>query len=167
MKIRQKKLWNVPVFCSVASIITSYITIYSGKFYTVVETAEDGTKYGSTDPVRSAIFTIAMVLIVLLVGGLWYFRSMTKAEIALSAAILSAIYLVIAIIQIPFGVLPGWLEWLVVYSLHWRANVSSLFYRAFEIDWISNAAACFAPFLFVPFGKKRVTDSKAEETGEN
>jgi len=166
MNVRLKVLWKVPVFCSLASVITFFITIYSGKFFTIVEIAEDGTKYGSTDPVRSTIFTIAMVLIVLLAGGLWYFRSMTKAEIALSAAIMSVIYLVIHLMQIPFGVLPGWLGIAIIYSRTWQNDVGSLAYSLVEQNWISIAVGCLAPLLFVPFGKKSATADTAEETVE-
>lgn len=154
MKVRWNTLWKVPVFCALASVVTFFLTIYSGYLYVVIEITEDGSKSGSIDPVRSTIFTIVMVLIVLLLGGLWAFRSMTKAEIAVSAAILSVIYLVIALVQISFGVLPDWLEMWLVYSTTWQSNVSSLVYRLFNQNWVSTAAACLAPLLFVPFGRK-------------
>ena len=101
MTVRAKTLWRVPVFCTIASWLTYYITIYLGGFFFTVRTqGVDGTVEVSADPVRTAVFTGVLFLAILLAGGLWAFRSMTKAEIACSAAILSAIYLVIILLQL-------------------------------------------------------------------
>ena len=91
MKIQAKTLWKVPVYCAVASWISSYATVYLGRFFFVVqEMGADGVIQVSADPIRSAIFNGVLFLIVLFVGGLWAFRNMTKKEIAVSAAIMTA-----------------------------------------------------------------------------
>ena len=89
MTVRAKTLWRVPVFCTIASWLTYYITIYLGGFFFTVRTqGVDGTVEVSADPVRSAVFTGVLFLAILLAGGLWAFRSMTRREIAASAALL-------------------------------------------------------------------------------
>ena len=56
------------------------------------------------DPLRSTLFQGVLFLAILLLGGLWAFRSMTKLEIAASAALISAVYLVVILLQL---YLPG------------------------------------------------------------
>ena len=45
----------------------------------------DGAVEVSVDPLRSTLFQGVLFLAILLLGGLWAFRSMTKLEIAASA----------------------------------------------------------------------------------
>ena len=104
MKLRPGTLWRVPVFCIIASWLSYYITIYGGFLYMVRTTGADGAVEVSVDPLRSTIFQGVLFLAILLLGGLWAFRSMTKLEIAASAALISAVYLVVILLQL---YLPG------------------------------------------------------------
>ena len=88
MTIRPQTLWRVPVFCAVASAVSFFLTVYLGRFFFVVETTgADGVPVISADPLRSALFNGVLFVLVLLAGGLLAFRSMTRREIAVSAAI--------------------------------------------------------------------------------
>ena len=88
MTIRPQTLWRVPVFCAVASAVSFFLTVYLGRFFFVVETTgADGVPVISADPLRSALFNGVLFVLVLLAGGLLVFRSMTRREIAASAAI--------------------------------------------------------------------------------
>ena len=126
MKLRFNTLWRVPVFCIVFSWISYYITVYIGGFFFTVKTAgADGITQLSADPLHSAIFNGLLFLIVLLLGGLWAFRSMTKAEIGVSAAIASVIYLALALAQLYVPNFPLSLSVNLAMIQNWTGTLSS------------------------------------------
>ena len=107
MYIRLHTLWRVPVFCLISSYVSFYVTAYLGGAFFVVQTVgADGVTNVSADPVRSAIFDAALFLIVLALGGLWAFRSMTRAEIAASAGIISVVYLAVVVLALAVPTFP-------------------------------------------------------------
>ena len=154
MKLRPGTLWRVPVFCIIASWLSYYITIYGGFFYVVRTTGADGAVEVSVDPLRSTIFQGVLFLAILLLGGLWAFRSMTKLEIAASAALISAVYLVVILLQLYLPGFPLALSvWLAPFQ-NWKGILSSLLLRFMNFH-LALAASAFAPFLFVPFGRRQ------------
>lgn len=129
MKLRPGTLWRVPVFCIIASWLSYYITIYGGFFYVVRTTGADGAVEVSVDPLRSTLFQGVLFLAILLLGGLWAFRSMTKLEIAASAALISAVYLVVILLQLYLpGFPPALSVWLAPFQ-NWKGILSSLLQR--------------------------------------
>ena len=100
MNVRVNTLWRVPVFYLCASWISFYLTVYLGFLYLVKTTGADGVTEVSVDPIRSTIFDLVLLLAVLLLGGLWAFRSMTRREIAASAALLILPMLAIVLTQL-------------------------------------------------------------------
>lgn len=154
MKLRPGTLWRVPVFCIIASWLSYYITIYGGFFYVVRTTGADGAVEVSVDPLRSTLFQGVLFLAILLLGGLWAFRSMTKLEIAASAALISALYLVVILLQLYLpGFPPALSVWLAPFQ-NWKGILSSLLLRFMNFH-LALAASAFAPFLFVPFGRRQ------------
>lgn len=154
MKLRPRTLWRVPVFCIIASWLSYYITIYGGFFYVVRTTGADGAVEVSVDPLRSTLFQGVLFLAILLLGGLWAFRSMTKLEIAASAALISALYLVVILLQLYLpGFPPALSVWLAPFQ-NWKGILSSLLLRFMNFH-LALAASAFAPFLFVPFGRRQ------------
>ena len=155
MKVRIQTLWKVPVYCAVASWISFYLTVYLGGFFFTVKTVgADGITQVSADPIRSAIFNAVLFLIVLLVGGLWAFRSMSKAEIAASSAITSVIYLLIALAQLYILNFPLSLSVILAYIQNWISIVSSLILKLTDNLTASVILSSFAPLLFIPFCRK-------------
>lgn len=154
MKLRPGTLWRVPVFCIIASWLSYYITIYGGFLYVVRTTGADGAVEVSVDPLRSTLFQGVLFLAILLLGGLWAFRSMTKLEIAASAALISAVYLVVLLLQLYLpGFPPALSVWLAPFQ-NWKGILSSLLLRFMNFH-LALAASAFAPFLFVPFGRRQ------------
>lgn len=154
MKLRPGTLWRVPVFCIIASWLSYYITIYGGFLYVVRTTGADGAVEVSVDPLRSTLFQGVLFLAILLLGGLWAFRSMTKLEIAASAALISAVYLVVILLQLYLpGFPPALSVWLAPFQ-NWKGILSSLLLRFMNFH-LALAASAFAPFLFVPFGRRQ------------
>ena len=154
MKLRPRTLWRVPVFCIIASWLSYYITIYGGFLYVVRTTGADGAVEVSVDPLRSTLFQGVLFLAILLLGGLWAFRSMTKLEIAASAALISALYLVVILLQLYLpGFPPALSVWLAPFQ-NWNGILPSLLLRFINFH-LALAASAFAPFLFVPFGRRQ------------
>ena len=101
-------------------------------------------------------FDGALFLIVLALGGLWAFRSMTRAEIAFSAGIISAVYLIVVVLQLTVPSFPLSLSMQLAKFFNWTGTVSSWLLRLTDHFAFSTIAACFAPLLFIPFGRKTV-----------
>ena len=117
-------------------------------------TGADGAVEVSVDPLRSTIFQGVLFLAILLLGGLWAFRSMTKLEIAASAALISAVYLVVILLQLYLPGFPLALSvWLAPFQ-NWKGILSSLLLRFMNFH-LALAVSAFAPFLFVPFGRRQ------------
>ena len=160
MKLRISTLWKVPVYCIIASWISFYVTVYLGGFFFVEQSVDtEGVIHASADPVRSAIFSGVLFLLVLFVGGLWAFRSMTKKEIALSAAIMCVIYLLIDLAQI---MAPNFSTFLIfAYIQNWTSTPASFLFSLTDNLVVSAILSSFVPLLFIPFGKKTVKGDDA------
>lgn len=157
MKLRFNMLWRVPVFCIVFSWISYYLTLYIGGFFFTVKTiGADGITEVSVDPVRSAVFNGSLFIIVLLLGGLWAFRSMTKTEIAFSAAIISIINLAVTLMQLYILSFPLALSAKLASIQNWTGTLSSFLQKVTDNFLLSVLLSNFAPFLFIPFGKKSI-----------
>ena len=155
MKVRIQTLWKVPVYCAAASWISFYLTVYLGRYFFIVKTVgADGMTQVSIDPFRSAIFYAACFLIVLLVGGLWVFRSMSKAEIRISAGIAAGIYLIMVLAQLYIPNFPPSLSMPLAYIQNWTGTLSSFLMELTDNVTISAILSSFAPLLFIPFGRK-------------
>ena len=155
MNVRIRTLWKVPVYCVVASWISFYLTVYLGGFFFTVKTVgADGVTQVSADPIRSAIFNMALFLIVLLIGGLWAFRSMSKAEIAVSSAIASGIFLLNVLAQLYILSFPISLSIRLAYIQNWTGTVSSFLLKLTDNLTVSVILSSFSPMLFILFGRK-------------
>lgn len=151
-----KNLWRVPVLCLAGSWIGYYLTVYLGRFFFVVKTVgEDGIPVFSADPIRSSIFNWVLFFLILIVGGVWFLRGMTKKEIALSAAIMSGIYLIFVLLQLYLPSFPLGASVILAQFQNWTGAVSNTLYQITGNLTLSTIAACFSPFLFVFFGKKK------------
>lgn len=155
MKLRVNTLWRVPVYCLISSWISFYVTAYiGGFFFTVRSVGADGITELAADPVRSAVFNGCLFAAVLLLGGLWAFRSMTKAEIAVSSAIISSVYFAVTLAQMFSTGFPLELSVKAAVFQNWTGTMASFLLKVTDHFSFSVLFACFAPFLFVPFGKK-------------
>ena len=158
MKLRIQTLWKVPVYCAISSWLSFYLTVYIGGFFFTVQTlGADGVTQVSADPIRSAIFNGVLFLIVLLVGGLWAFRSMTKAEVVLSAGIASVFYLLIVLAQLYIPNFPLSLSITLAYIQNWTGTLSSFLLKLTNNLTLSMILSSFAPLWFILFGKKSNT----------
>ena len=166
MKLRPHTLWRVPVYCIAAGIVTYFLTIFLGRwFFVVSSTGTDGMLHVSLDPIRSSIFQWILFLALLLLGGLWASRSMTRWEIALSAAIAAALYLAVTLAELCLPAFPGSLSLLLAPLTSWTAALSSLLLRLTDHLFLSVLLPDFLPFLFILFGKGSVAPVQAPVAG--
>ncbi|WHH59307.1 hypothetical protein [Petroclostridium sp. X23] len=82
MKIRKKIFWKVPLFCIVAGVIAFNAVVFLIGRFTIV-TLPDGTI--TSDNTRVLIVYGAIFIVTLIVGGMFFFRNMTRKEIFFSA----------------------------------------------------------------------------------
>lgn len=154
MKVRKNTLWKVPVFCLIFGWLSFYLTVFLGApFYIVQTPGADGVTTLSADPVRSAIWNGGLLLVFLLLGGLWAFRSMTRKEIAISAGILVGFYLVITLAQLWIPGFPVSLSVTLGKFGNWQAVVAELLIGMTGNITLSVILGAFTPLLFIPFGK--------------
>lgn len=154
-----KNLWRVPVLCLAGSWVGFYLTVYLGRFFFVVKTmGEDGNMIVSADPVRSLIFSLVLFFLILVIGGLFLLRSMTKKEIALSAAIISGVYLILTVVQINFQLYFGNINGNALLSIFqtWPNTLTKILCQITgNATILFTFLCCFSPFLFVFFGKSK------------
>ncbi len=153
MKIRINMLWRVPVFCILASWISFYLTIYLGRFFFIQEIEQTW----SANPVRLFIFNAMLFIIILLIGGLGVFKTMTRLEIAVSATITSCIYFSLTVLQhYLFEFFISSQLWNVQ---HWPNLIYSIYFHLTNNVYMSVALGNLSPFLFVLFGKKAISST--------
>lgn len=154
MKVKASVLWKVPVYCLISSWISFYITVYLGGFFFLVKKEGlDGITEVSIDPVRSAVFQAVLFIIILLLGGLWLRKSMTKREIAVSSSIITVFYLAVVLVQLIVPNIPVSFGVIMAYFQNWTGEVASLLCGLTNHPPLSALLSCFAPLLFIPFGK--------------
>lgn len=154
-----KNLWRVPVLCLAGSWVGFYLTVYLGQFFFVVKTVgEDGNMIVSADPVRSLIFSLVLFFLILVIGGLFLLWGMTKKEIALSAAIISGVYLILTVVQINFQLYFGNINGNALLSIFqtWPNTLTKILCQITgNATILFTFLCCFSPFLFVFFGKSK------------
>lgn len=156
MKLRKKSWWSVPLYCAVSSWISFYLTVFIGaRFYVVKSIDASGVTKVEMDPVRVVILNAVLFLLVLVVGGL-LFRRMTRAELALPAAIASGIYLFIVVCQLRIPSFPLSLSLALAYVQNWTGTLASFLMKLGLGLNLSVILSSFAPLLFVPFGRKKM-----------
>lgn len=154
MKIRTKVLWQIPVYCALGGLLSFMLTVYLGGFIFGTQTVRpDGAIELSVNPFRSAIFNLALFVGILMIGGFWFRRSMTRKEIAVSAVIASLFYLAIVLAQICIPDFPLSASITLAYFQNWTGEVASLLFRVTHNTNLSAILSCFCPMLFVLFGK--------------
>ena len=157
MKIRKQTLWRIPLYYLVASWIGFYVLVFLFSSFCVVKSVgADGLINVNINPILRTIVSITVLLAVFFLGGFWLCRKMTRREIALSAGILSVFYFVWVLSEF---LAPGWDASIsMAYAfMSLNAEVSSLLCALTGQSQLSSLIGCFAPMLFVLFGKKSIS----------
>ena len=148
MKETLKKIWwKVPLYSAVAGFASYWFMVgVVGRFAYV--RLPDGA-VSSSDTLwmiaSGAVFAAALLL-----GGLLFFRRMTRKEIAYSATVMVLINVVMALLS----PLVGGVGMLIVYTREWHAFVVDVLLALGVGGRLATVISWAAVYLFVPFGKK-------------
>lgn len=154
MDIRKNTFWKVPLYCIVAGILVYILCVYYLLQLAIVK-HPDGVI--TTDNTRVLIIYGALFLGTLLIGGLVFFRGMTRKEIFFSASILVIYGVILIFIQEAFNLTTGPVAFLMMIlfrPFEWSSFVVQIFFRLSNNLWIGVVLQVLAPYLFVLFGKK-------------
>lgn len=154
MKISKKVLWKVPLFCILAGVITFNAIVHLlGRFMLV--TLPDGTI--TTDSTRMLMVYGVIFIVTLIVGGMVFFRDMTRKEIFFSASIVVAIGLIMYMLQLALNLTTGPIAVFFMYAsqiFEWSSIVPLLWYQFSENLWLGEFIGSLTPYSFILFGKK-------------
>lgn len=156
MNIRKKTLWWLPVYYLAASVVGYYVLISLRAAFCVEATVgPDGVATATMNTALSNMIGLVVLAAVLLLGGLKLCRRMTKKEIALSAGILTAVYLLWVGSELLF---PGWDAAIgSIYSMmSLNAEVGGLLVQLIQAPTAMALIGCFTPMLFIPFGRNQL-----------
>lgn len=146
----KRNWWKVPLYCLIASWICFQLEVRLLLRFAIV-TLPDGSI--SSDSTRSLIVFALVFMAVLLIGGLAFFRKISRMELLVSALVMVVLNAVVTLIaykvQGMFALY--WSEF-----TEWSIFIPQLLYKlGMEPDnLLAGVLSWLAPLLFVPFGKK-------------
>lgn len=160
MKIRAGALWRMLLYYPIASAVSGYIILWTSPFYMEKIVDAQGVISATRDPLRAFLVEAGLFLAVFLIGGLVVFRSMTRREIAVSAGILSGIYIAVGLLE----KIPGVFSFFLLSDL-WlcgslNSMVTSVIRMVLHQSTIAALLGVFTPMLFTVFGKKEAHPSE-------
>lgn len=147
--------WKIPLY-SVAAGFASYWIMLGvvGRF--VYVRLPDGTV--SSNDMLWMISSAVLFVAALLIGGLVFFRKMTRNELFYSATAMLILNIVMAILS---SLLPhSKISLLIVYTREWYGVVVDLLLKTGLNNWIVIAISWASVYLFILFGKKDSVKSK-------
>lgn len=151
MKIRINTLWRIPVYYLIVSSLCFRLLVWLYSFCVVKTVDANGVTHVSSNPVANTLIGISVLIIVLVIGGFWLCRTMTRLEVAVSAGLLSALYLLWSLFPIEA------LVWPMIYATSLNVELASLLSSITGQAELSAMIGCFTPMLFVFFGKKSIS----------
>ena len=149
MKETLKKVWwKVPLYSAVAGFASYWFMLGVVGRFAYVRLPDGTVSYNDTlwMIASGAVFAAALLL-----GGLLFFRRMTRKEIAYSATVMVLINVVMAVLS---PLLPSGIAMLVVYTREWYAFVVDVLLALGVGGRVATVISWAAVYLFVPFGKK-------------
>lgn len=153
--VNKKVLWKVPVYSILAGLVLFRLDVYVlGRFMLV--TLPDGSI--TVNETASLILYGLMLVGTVLLGGLVFLRNMTKKEIFLSASILVVFRILMVLLQWGLDATTGPMAIPFLYwaeAQEWSVFLSQIFFKVIDNLWVCALIECFAPYLFIPFGKKQ------------
>lgn len=144
--------WSVPLYCMAASWICYRLEIFLLARWATV-TLPDGAI--AIDNTRSMILSAGMFLAVVGIGGLLFFRRMTRREIFCSATILAVMNVVLGIVTYQTQHTFPTVVLLWVELSEWDNVFSRILFQLGVHEWLSAFLTWIVPpYSFLLFGKK-------------
>lgn len=155
MHFRKRTLWYVPLYCVVAGALSYLLFVYV--LYPIwVKKLPDGSV--SSDHIAVLVVSCALFLAALLLGGLVFFRGMTRWELFFSASLVVLYGELLLFIQWALHLTTGPHAVCMLYLFRpseWFSFVSQLLITLHCDSWLGSAVAHLTPYLFILFGKPR------------
>ena len=163
MKLRKQMLWRIPAFGIVAGFVWFWLNVSILGQLTIVQLPDAAY---TVDPLRSLLLYAFVLAATVAVAALWITPKMTRREVAASSAILVAFYLVGVGIQVILQHMgASMLTVSIGEAYEWTHLISQLFCLLVGTEGsrllVGIVLECFAPLLFIPFGKKELPDCRA------
>ncbi len=144
-----RHLWKVPLYCLIASWVYWHVEIHLLARFAVIK-GPDGSL--SSNTAASMMIAGILFLAVIAVGGLVFFRRITRRALFCSATVMLALNAVFGTIAVQMNS-PFWAKF-----SEWSRIVERLFYYLPLHPWIGTVAAWCAPYLFLLFGTQPTKD---------
>ena len=150
----KKSWWKVPLYCIVASWICFQLKVRFLGRWTIV-TLPDGSI--SADSTRWLILNVVLFIIVVTIGGFFFFRKMTHKELFYSASVLVVLNIVFGLIAYK---MQGMFSLYFAELTEWDNFISNLLVQVTQNVWISAVIDwILPPYIFVLFGRKASNES--------
>ena len=144
--------WKVPLYCIVASWICFQLEVRLLGRWAIV-TLPDGSI--SSDNTRWMIMSAILFLAVVFVGGILFFRKMTRKEIFYSASVLVVLNVVLGIFTYTMQQTLSYFTILWSELTEWDSIFSQILFQFGFNQWLSAAIVwVLPPYVFLLFGKK-------------
>lgn len=154
MEIRKNTLWRVPVFCLIAGEFAYHIVLRLLIRWALVP-LPDGTL---TIDSGKEMLIYGLILIATLLIGRWFFRTMNRKEIFVSASILILFDLTLTGIQFLLPPTKGAYALFFLYAsrlFEWSNLIYQLIFQITGSIWAGVFLNCLAPYLFVLPGRRK------------
>lgn len=152
----KKVWWKVPLYCVVMGWLAYQAELRLLIRFAIVR-LPDGTV--TINDMRSMIVSGILFAAILAVGGLIFFRRMSRKELLQSATVMVGLNIVGGLVAYSTQ---GQFTMFYTEVIGWSNFVSKLLYQIQMNQWISSIFVWAAPYLFVLFGKKA---AKGEDDG--
>ncbi len=154
----KKTWWKVPLYCIAASWVCFQLTVHVfGRW--ALATLPDGTI--TADRTRELILHAALFAAVVLIGGLLFFRKMSRREIFQSASVLVVLNVVLGIFT--YLTQRIFTSFTMLWSIltEWDSIFALLLFQLGVNEWV-NAAILWLlpPYIFVLFGRRCASEEQ-------
>lgn len=148
--------WKVPLYCMAASWICFQLEIrWLGQW--AIVTLPDGTI--TSDTTRWMILSAGLFLAVVLIGGLLFFRKMTRKEILFSASVLAILNVVLGLLANLIQHSLPYLTMLWAEMNEWSSVFTQILLQLGVNSWVSAFLVwILPPYIFLLFGKKEINN---------
>lgn len=141
--------WKVPLY----SITAGYLSFWSmvGPLgHLAIKKLPDGTI--ASDNTIWTLLSCGVFIVVLLAGGLLFFRKMTRKELLVSATAMFVLNVVLG--TMAYLMPTNSVAFFILEIAEWYGIVPQVFHKLGVNQWISAFAGWAAVYLFVLFGKR-------------
>ena len=145
----RRSWWKAPLYCTLASWLCFQLEVRLGARF-LVSVSPDGT--ASMNETGWTLLSILLFLAVVCIGGLLFFRRMTRREVLCSATVLAALNVVFGLLAYK---MQGMFAIYVSEFTSWDSIFSDLLYRVMQNPWVTAIVNwILPPYIFVLFGQK-------------